>query len=475
MATESKIDLSALTELIAKYKIRRYPDGTDVYDLIYDILKDDSSLKIRRPFFIVDLGQVIKKYGQWMEELPRVVPHYAVKCNPDPAILTVLGLLGCSYDTASQTEIYLVQDALKTLQIDPVDPNRIIFANPVKDEEHIQYARANDVDLTVFDSPDELYKLKLYHTEASLFLRINIDNPHSIINFGSKFGAKLEDVPKLIDICKVLELNLVGVSFHVGTGCTDPSQYAQALAHCKEVFKIAKEKDVLLHAIDIGGGFPGVDPESPEVAAVCSFSAMATAINRAIDELFGPDSEFPGTRFIAEPGRFMVASSHTLVVNIIGKKVAYEPGPDGKPCKTFIYHLNDGVYGSFNCVLTEKATPIFEPYNERAGIKYPSRLFGPTCDSLDAIPGLHMLPELVLGERLYVQNFGAYTTALACDFNGFAKTMSYYVIKVPEKPAEEVSFSTLTPQIKPPESPLPSPPLLPAPLLSATPRPRASL
>lgn len=471
MAAESssKIDLSALTELIARYKIRRYPDGTEVYDLIYDILKDDSSLKQRRPFFIVDLGQVIKKYEQWMEELPRVVPHYAVKCNPDPAILTVLGLLGCSYDTASQTEIYLVQDALKTLNIDPVEPNRIIFANPVKDEEHIQYARANDVDVTVFDSPDELYKLKLYHTEASLFLRINIDNPHSIINFGSKFGAKLEDVPKLIDICKVLELNLVGVSFHVGTGCTDPSQYALALARCKEVFTMAKNKGVLLHAIDIGGGFPGVDPDAGDAAASsCSFSAMASAINQAIDDLFGPHSEFPGTRFIAEPGRFMVASSHTLVVNIIGKKIAYEPGPDGKPTKTFIYHLNDGVYGSFNCVLTEKANPVFEPYNERAGVKYPSRLFGPTCDSLDAIPGLHMLPELVLGERLYVQNFGAYTTALACDFNGFAKTMSYYVIKVPEKPAEEVSFSTLAPPVKPPAEAAPS--LLPIP-----PRPRAAL
>jgi ornithine decarboxylase len=415
----SRIDIGGLTELIEKYKIRSYPDTAEAYDLIYDFLKDET-MKQRKPFFIVDLGVVMKKYEQWVACLPRVTPYYAVKCNPDPAIITVLGMMGCNFDCASQTEIAIVQDAL---QQQDSDGTRIIFANPIKDEEHIQYARANDVDMTVFDSPDELYKIKLYHTEAQLFLRINIDNPHSVINFGSKFGAKMENIGKLIDICNVLELNLVGVSFHVGTGCSDSNQYYLALELCKQVFELARTKNVIMRYIDIGGGFPGVD--TPEL----TFDSVAEAINDAIDRLFGPDSEFPETKFIAEPGRFFVAASHTLVVNIIGKKITYEEDENGEKRKVFVYHINDGVYGSFNCVLTERTIPTFEPYNERNGNTFAARIFGPTCDSIDSIPGEYMLPELVLGERLYVPNFGAYTTALASDFNGFAKTLSHYIIK----------------------------------------------
>jgi ornithine decarboxylase len=332
MASASKIlsdTVAGLTELIEKYKISTYPDSAEPYELIYDIIKDETVR--RRPFFIVDLGQVMMKFEQWKQLLPRITPYYAVKCNPDPAIISVLGYMGCNFDCASQSEIASVQDNVN-LDTDPTH-SRIIFANPVKDESHIQYARANDVDLVVVDSPDELYKLKLYHSECKVFLRLHVENPHAIISFGSKFGARMEEIPRLIDICLVLELQLVGVSFHVGTGCTDSTQYRTALEHCQMIFDMARKRGIDMSYIDIGGGFPGSD--TPEL----SFQQVADFINSSIDELFPLGSELPYTKikFIAEPGRFFVASSHILVVNIIGKKVSITQNPDGSKKKVFIY------------------------------------------------------------------------------------------------------------------------------------------
>ncbi len=127
--------------------------------------------------------------------------------------------------------------------------------------------------------------------------------------------------------------------------------------------------------------------------------------------------------FIAEPGRFFVSSSHTLVVNVIGKKENAE--------KEFVYYLNDGMYGSFNCVHFDHAKPIICPFNERNGKLYKSKIFGPTCDSMDKISDEIFLPELAIGEWCYIENFGAYTCAAASTFNGFTNTQTINVISLP--------------------------------------------
>jgi diaminopimelate decarboxylase len=211
----------------------------------------------------------------------------------------------------------------------------------------------------------------------------------------------MEDVERLLGIAKALSLKVVGVSFHVGSGCKNPDQFKSAIADSKRCFEIAHTLGMDFTILDIGGGFE--DETFEETAQVIS--------NTLADAQFGED-----VQVIAEPGRFFVSSSHTLVVNVIGKKDLVDR-TDGE--KMFVYYLNDGMYGSFNCVHFDHAKPIICPFNERDGKRFKSKIFGPTCDSMDKITDEVFLPELAIGEWCYVENFGAYTCAAASTFNGF--------------------------------------------------------
>ena len=87
------------------------------------------------PFYLVNLGAVTAKLGEWERHLPRVKPFYAVKCNPDPAVLDLMAKNDTGFDVASKKEI---EQALKL----GVDPSNLIFANPCKLSSHIKYAAA---------------------------------------------------------------------------------------------------------------------------------------------------------------------------------------------------------------------------------------------------------------------------------------------------------------------------------------------
>jgi len=97
--------------------------------------------------------------------------------------------------------------------------------------------------------------------------------------------------------------------------------------------------------------------------------------------------------------------------------------------QTLVYYLNDGVYGSFGCIYFDNNQPKIQPFNERDGNLYKSMLFGPTCDSIDLITNEIMLPELAIGEWVYVENFGAYTVASSSNFNGFKTSVFKYIFR----------------------------------------------
>jgi ornithine decarboxylase len=258
-----------------------------------------------------------------------------------------------------------------------------------------------------FDSDHELYKIKLYHPYSDLILRIRVDDSESVCQFGCKFGVDVDDVKKLLEIAKTLSLNVVGISFHVGSGCKNNKQFENAIRDARICFDIAKDVGFNFKILDIGGGFEDD-----------TFEESAQVIKDAISKNFPSSSPEEEIRIIAEPGRFFVSPSHTLVVNVIGKKDTTDRDTGEK---TFVYYLNDGMYGSFNCVHFDHAKPLICPFNERDGKRYKSKIFGPTCDSMDKISDEVLLPELAIGEWCYIENFGAYTCAAASTFNGFTQ------------------------------------------------------
>lgn len=394
----NSIDFS---NLIKDNNITIYKKTDDIYDIINSVLENNFS---EEAFFIVDIGKIIRQYLRWKDLLPNVEPFYAVKCNPTPLIIEVLAGLGCNFDTASKGEIASVLSYIN-------DPTRIIFANPCKMSNQIKYARAMDVDLMTFDSDHELYKIKLYHPNSELILRIKVNDANSICKFSCKFGASLEESEKLLQIAKTLNLNIVGISFHIGSGCQDANQYDEAISDARKIFDIAKEKyNYELKILDIGGGF--VDE---------TFEETAEVINNSLKEHF---EDLSDVRIIAEPGRLFAANSHTLVINVIGKK---EKLVDGE--KHFTYTINNSIYSAFNCIMFDHAKPDILPFNERTEEKkYESIIFGGTCDSIDKLAEKIMLPEMTIGEWLYVEDFGAYTVAASTEFNGFSKSQNIYIM-----------------------------------------------
>lgn len=394
--------------LFEKYKVNLYGSDYDIYDIINDYLEDNQSEKA---FYLIDLGEITKSYTNWVNLLPDVKPYYAVKCNPNPILIEVLASLGANFDCASEAEIRLIIEATK-------DPSRIIFANPCKMSSQIRYARSNDVDLMTYDCEEELYKIKLYHPYTKLILRLAVDDSKSMCKFNSKFGCKLDQVEELLLITKTLKLDVIGFSFHVGSGCSSTDSFYDAIKQCREATNIAKKLDINITMIDIGGGFPGVDKN-------IKFENIAEKVNSGINEFFGEELKNKSIQFISEPGRFFSQKTHTLVLNVIGKKKAI----NDKNENIIIYYLNDGVYNSFNCIFFDHCIPVILPFNERDGKLHKSKIFGATCDSIDVIAEEILLPDLAVGEWVYVENFGAYTVAASSSFNGIQKPLNKYIYR----------------------------------------------
>jgi len=350
-------------------------------------------------FFLSDLGRVVDQHQDWIRLCPAVVPFYAVKCNNDTPLLQTLAALGTGFDCASRAEIEQVLSL-------GVDPQKIIFANPCKIKSHIEFARERGVSKMTFDDVHEMEKIKSIYPEAELVLRFLPPPTKAVCNLGCKFGVVTERAPELVKKAKDLDMNLMGVSFHVGSGCMEADAFSKAIFEARELFDAAKEVGFNLELLDIGGGFPG--HEQGEI----SFEEMTGFINSSLEKYFS-DHIKNGVKVIAEPGRYFASAAYTLVANIIGKRDR-------------MYYINDGVYGSFNCLLYDHAeVEMLSLDHSDQPVYSGSSVWGPTCDGLDCVLESVELPDLNIGDWVVFPNMGAYTLAAGSTFNGMPRPSIY--------------------------------------------------
>ncbi|PLB36846.1 type III PLP-dependent enzyme [Aspergillus candidus] len=354
------------------------------------------------PFFVADLGQVIRQHRCWKRNLPDVHPFYAVKCNSDPNLLRLLAELGTGFDCASIEE-------LRSVLALGVDPARIIFANPCKAASSLVFAQRAGVSWTTFDNLDELDTIKRYHPNALLALRIFASDSDALIDLSKKYGAPIDSTWRLLQRAQALGLEVSGVSFHVGTGASNLASYIKAIQQAKTVVEQGKALGFVINVLDIGGGFQD-----------SNFEKFVPKLQAALRR------EFPtGMRFMAEPGRYYARSAYTLVCKVISRRLqtGAQPEPD-------MLYQNDGVYGSFMNVLIEKEVlhpslvssgfHSLEGGSKRHKGKRRYSIWGPTCDSTDrVVKEMDMESEVKVGDWLKYTHMGAYTTATATQFNGF--------------------------------------------------------
>jgi len=377
------------------------------------------TLKYSSSFYVTNLGTVIDKYLLWKQFLPRVEPFYAVKSNPDEMICRTLHLLSTGFDCASKAEIAQILDI-------GCRPENIIFANPCKSVEHLLYSKEVGVEMMTFDNINELEKIHKHFPKAKLVLRILPDDSHSLMPFGSKFGASFKDSVILIEKCRELDMTIIGVSFHVGSGCYSSVAWVEALKLARSVFDEAEKVGYEMVLLDIGGGWPGIETGDLKV------SSIGKDITPIIDTLFPPE-----VRVISEPGRFFCAECSTLatIINSKRQRILESAGTlDVEEEPEHQLYISDGVYGSFNCIIFDHYTPkpklLSEDYYNRNIQK--STIFGPTCDSMDVIIKGYPLPEAQVGEWIYFENMGAYTRSAGSSFNGMPlPSVEYVMIATP--------------------------------------------
>jgi ornithine decarboxylase len=353
------------------------------------------------PVVVIDHNVLRANYRAFHAHMPRVQAYYAVKANPDPAIVRSLYKIGASFDVASLAEFRLVYENIKGLPAKEQQDfiwDKIIYANPTKPRETLE-ALDQYKPLVTFDNPWELKKIKRFAPHAGVVLRLRVPNTGSVVELSSKFGADPSEAVTLIQAAFDLGLVVEGLSFHVGSQCMNFENFVQALNISASVMQEAEARGHKIKILDIGGGFP-----APYHRDVESIQVLARKINAEVDRLFSKDTDL-----IAEPGRFVVASAATSIAKVIGKARR-----DGKTC----YYIDDGVYHTFSGIIFDHCQ-----YHLKAFKRGPTEIcavFGQTCDALDTISLSEDLPNLELDDFVYCEAIGAYSNASATWFNGFA-------------------------------------------------------
>lgn len=346
------------------------------------------------PLLVMDCDVARQQFHGLSRALPGVDLYYAVKALPHPDLLSVLHEAGAGFDIASSGEI----DALRQLK---VVPRRTIHTHPIKRDRDIRDALRYGCTTFVVDNPDELLKFLPYRNRVGILLRVSFRSAAAVVDLSKKFGCAPDQVPALLALAAETGIHIKGLSFHVGSQCTDTGQQVRAIETCNQLIREHHDTGAVpLSVLDIGGGFPvAYDGRNIDIDAYCA------PIRKAIAQL--PDH----VRVIAEPGRFLCAPAVTAVSTVIGKAIR-----DGMHW----YYLDDGVYGSYSGQLFDHMRYPLEVFSDRRST-YPSVLAGPTCDSIDVIAEDVPLPELPIGAMVVGHMMGAYTAATATEFNSLKK------------------------------------------------------
>ncbi|NP_001280649.1 antizyme inhibitor 2 [Saimiri boliviensis] len=386
-------------------------EGFSTQDLLEELTLGASQATTDKAaaFFVADLGAIVRKHFYFLKCLPRVQPFYVVKCNSSPGVLKVLAQLGLGFSCANKAEMELVQHI-------GIPASKIIYANPCKQIVQLKYAAKHGIQLLSFDNEMELAKVVKSHPSAKMVLCIANDDSHSLSRLSLKFGVPLKSCRHLLESAKKSHVEVVGVSFHVGSGCPDPQAYAQSIADARLVFEMGTELGHRMHVLDLGGGFPGTE------GAKVRFEEIASVINSALDLYF---PEGCGVDILAELGRYYVTSAFTVAVSIVAKKEVLldQPGREGENSsapKTIVYQLDEGVYGIFNSVLFDNIcpAPILQKKPSTEQPLFSSSLWGPAVDGCDCVAEGLWLPQLHVGDWLVFDNMGAYTMGMGSPFGG---------------------------------------------------------
>jgi ornithine decarboxylase len=325
---------------------------------------------------------------------------YAVKANPSAWVLDALWKNGVKgFDVASEAECELVASRYPGAHI--------AFMHPVKSRRAIARAfHEFGVKTFALDSEDELEKI-LAETggakDLTLVVRFAVSGEGAAYPLARKFGIAEDEAPALMRRARSVSEEMLGVSFHVGSQCMRPSAYRDAMAM---VNRAIVKAGVVADIVDIGGGFPAIYPGMSPPPMI----EYVNAIKAGFEDMFVAQN----AKLWAEPGRALVAEAGSTIARVELRKGD-------------ALYLNDGAFGTlFDATHLNWSFPakLLRREESRARLA-PFRLYGPTCDSMDAAAGPFMLPaDIREGDLIEIGSLGAYGMAMATRFNGFGDAVT---------------------------------------------------
>ncbi|KKQ52265.1 hypothetical protein A2865_02335 [Candidatus Woesebacteria bacterium RIFCSPHIGHO2_01_FULL_39_17] len=352
--------------------------------------------KIKTPFIIYDLNRIRKNYEEIAKVFHGIDIYYAMKCNSHLKIINLLKDLGSGFEVAS------VNESIQLLKQN-VSPTKIICMHPIKSPEFLKFLRKNNIWVMAADSYEEVDKISKYAPGSKVVARIAVDNEGSEWKLTGKFGIDVTEFPRFLTYIKSKKLMEFGLTFHVGSQCTNPANWVRALNICDEIWKEAHNLGMNLKFLSIGGGLA-----VKYIKSVPGISRIGKLVTKEIQKKFKTGGFVTLTM---EPGRAVVANSGVLVTQVIGK---------AKRGLTNWLYIDVGTYnGLIEAIETpdRKFYPIVVENNNRKQEVY--NIGGPSCVSLDTPFEEVILPKLNIGERIYLLNTGGYTVMCAAPFNGF--------------------------------------------------------
>jgi ornithine decarboxylase len=338
-----------------------------------------------RPIAVYNKNEVINRYKWWNLHLPKIKPYYAIKSFTDNHILDTLSKFDIGFDVASRQEIKRVLNYNKP----------IILSNPFKTELDIDYAYKKGINTIVCNTISEAFKIKKYNPNGQLIWRIQSAEQYSKIKFNNKFGANLEETKEILKH----DLNIVGISFHVGSLCLNMDAYKNTLAIIeKDIIPLFNKHNKNIQLIDIGGGYNDLDD--------------IINLKKCISKL----DIFNKYSIISEPGRYFSKNSITLYTKIIAIRELND---------IINIYINDSIYNTFSGKIFDHQTfkPVLVKDNLETTKLKRCNIWGNTCDSADLIVDNIYLPSNIIeGDILRWNNIGAYSIASSVNgFNGFKK------------------------------------------------------
>ncbi|MFA4918461.1 MAG: type III PLP-dependent enzyme [Thermodesulfovibrionales bacterium] len=380
--------------MLKSFKIEKYHAGIVSRTTLFKALQYLDNEKIITPFLLIDSEKVREKVALIGRHIKNAKLFYAVKANPDIKVIKFLNKLKTGFEIASEGELELLSSI-------GVEASRIISSNPVKSLKFLKLAASYGVDRFSFDSPDEVDKLMKYIPGCSVYIRLSVPNEGSEWPLSKKFGVELDNALELLLYAGKRGLKPAGITFHVGSQCTNVYSWNIALDKAKALWDMAEKKGLKLKLLNIGGGYPINYTKN-----VVGIEAIERNINTLIYERFPEDIDI-----YIEPGRAVVGDAGIFVSTVIGKAKRED--------QEWLY-IDVGVFNG----LMESVGGIKYSYIVESNKQVRSRklwtVAGPSCDSFDVIDKNVLLPEPEVGNLILILSSGAYTISYASEFNGFS-------------------------------------------------------